>query len=353
MADELVVDRDLTSETAPLDAAEAVAPTSPVRRWLGGLNPVYLLIIPVLVVLPWATAESFPFGVSLATSILVFSIFTMSLDLLLGYAGLPSFGHAAFLGLGGYTAGILSVRVGMSNLWICLLAGISMASIGALVLGLLALRTSGVYFLMLTLAFAQMLSAVALKWGPVTGGTNGLPGVHSPELWPGVSVPHGIPYYLLTLAMTVLCFFLMYRLIHSPFGRALIGIHQNEARMRAIGYNTRLYKLGAFWVAGVFASVAGVMYVFFNQFISPDDIGFTVSGTAVLMVLLGGEATLIGPILGTTSYLILQNVLSSMFTGRWQLILGALFVLFVLFVRGGILGVWIRVQSGKTQRGSS
>jgi branched-chain amino acid transport system permease protein len=141
-------------------------------------------------------------------------------------------------------------------------------------------------------------------------------------------------------------------LIHSPFGRTLIGIHQNEARMRAIGYNTRLYKLGVFWVAGVFASIAGVMYTFFNQFISPDDIGFTVSGTAVLMVLLGGEATLIGPILGTTAYVILQNFLSSMFTGRWQLILGALFVVFVLFVRGGILGVWTRVQTRRT-RGSS
>jgi branched-chain amino acid transport system permease protein len=138
----------------------------------------------------------------------------------------------------------------------------------------------------------------------------------------------------------------MFRLIHSPFGRSLIGIHQNEARMRAIGYNTRLYKLGAFWVSGVFASIAGVLYVYFNQFISPDDVGFTVSGTAVLMVLLGGEATLVGPVLGTTAYLVIQNVLSSMFTGRWQLIMGALFVVFVLFVRGGIVGVWARIRRG-------
>ena len=116
--------------------------------------------------------------------------------------------------------------------------------------------------------------------------------------------------------------------------------------MRAIGYNTRLYKLGAFWVAGVFASVAGVLYAFFNQFISPDDIGFTTSGTAVLMVLLGGEATLIGPILGTVVYEVLQNVLSSLFTGRWQLILGALFVIFVLFVRGGFVGIWRRMRGG-------
>jgi branched-chain amino acid transport system permease protein len=196
---------------------------------------------------------------------------------------------------------------------------------------------------MLTLAFAQMLSAVAEKWGPVTGGTNGLPGVRSPELLgSGLTVGRGIPYYLLTLVIAAGCFFILFRLIHSPFGRTLVGIHQNEARMRAIGYNTRLYKLGAFWVAGVFAGIAGVLYAYFNQFISPADVGFAVSGTAVVMVLLGGQATLVGPVLGTAAFVVIQNVLSSMFTGRWQLILGALFVVFVIFVRGGIVGIWAR-----------
>jgi branched-chain amino acid transport system permease protein len=343
MAEELVTSRELTATAAPIERTE---PPSFARQRLGGLHPAYLLVLALLVAFPWLTAEVFPFGLSLATSILVLSIFTMSLDLLLGYAGLPSFGHAAFLGLGAYGAGILSVRLGISNLGASLLVAIALTSVGSLILGLLALRTSGVYFLMLTLAFAQMLSAVAEKWGPVTGGTNGLPGVRAPELFAGVTVGRGIPYYLLTLAIAAACFFVLFRLIHSPFGRTLIGIHQNEARMRAIGYNTRLYKLGAFWVAGVFASIAGVLYALFNQFISPDDIGFTVSGAAVLMVLLGGEATLIGPVLGTTAYVVLQNVLSSMFTGRWQLILGALFVVFVLFVRGGIVGIAKKVRGG-------
>ncbi len=353
MADELLVGRDITALEMPLDLENEVRPRGALRRWLGGLHPAYLLLIPALAVVPWAIADAFPFGVSLATSILVLSIFTMSLDLLLGYAGLPSFGHAAFLGLGAYATAILSARLGISNLGVALLAAVALATFGSLILGLLALRTSGVYFLMLTLAFASMLSAVAEKWTNVTGGSNGLPGVKNPELLiPGMTVGRGLPFYWLTLGVAVICFYVLYRLIHSPFGRALIGIHQNEARMRAIGYNTRLYKLGAFWVAGVFASIAGVMYTFFNQFISPDDIGFTVSGTAVLMVLLGGEATLIGPILGTSAYVLLQNFLSSMFTGRWQLILGALFVVFVLFVRGGILGVWTRLQERRT-RGTS
>jgi branched-chain amino acid transport system permease protein len=343
MAEELVTTRDLTTLAAPV---ERVQPGNFARRRLGGLHPAYLLVLALLVAFPWLTAEVFPFGLSLATSILVLSIFTMSLDLLLGYAGLPSFGHAAFLGLGAYSAGILSVRLGMSNLGVSLLVALGLTSVGSLILGLLALRTSGVYFLMLTLAFAQMLSAVAEKWGPVTGGTNGLPGVRAPELVAGLTLARGIPLYLLTLAIAAACFFVLFRLIHSPFGRTLIGIHQNEARMRAIGYNTRLYKLGAFWVAGMFAGIAGVLYVDFNQFISPADVGFAVSGTAVIMVLLGGQGTLVGPVLGTAAFVVIQNVLSSAFTGRWQLILGALFVVFVIFVRGGIVGIWARKRRG-------
>jgi branched-chain amino acid transport system permease protein len=317
MAEELVTSRDLTAVAAPV--LERVQPEkSFARQWLGGIHPVYLVGLALLVVVPWLTAEVFPFGVSLATSILVLSIFTMSLDLLLGYAGLPSFGHAAFLGLGAYATAILSVRLGVSNLGLSLLVAIGLTSLGSVILGLLALRTSGVYFLMLTLAFAQMLSAVAEKWGPVTGGTNGLPGVRSPELLgAGLTVGRGIPYYFLTLAIAAACFFVLFRLIQSPFGRTLIGIHQNEARMRAIGYNTRLYKLGAFWVAGVFAGIAGVLYAYFNQFISPADVGFAVSGTAVVMVLLGGQATLVGPVLGTAAFVI-------------------------IFVRGGIVGIWAR-----------
>src|ERR687883_1267898 len=199
MAEELVTSRDLTAVAAPvLERAEPEK--SVARQWLGGLHPAYVVVLALLVVFPWLTAELFPFGLSLATSILVLSIFTMSLDLLLGYAGLPSFGHAAFLGLGAYGAGILSVRLGISNLGASLLVAIALTSVGSLILGLLAPRPSGGYFLMLTLAFAQMLSAVAEKWGPVTGGTNGLPGVRSPELLAGVTVARGIPYYLMTLA---------------------------------------------------------------------------------------------------------------------------------------------------------
>jgi branched-chain amino acid transport system permease protein len=139
-------------------------------------------------------------------------------------------------------------------------------------------------------------------------------------------------------------FFILYRLVQSPFGRSLIGIHHNEVRMRAMGYNIGRYKLAAFWVAGMFASVAGMLYALYNHFIAPSDTGFTLSGEAVLMVLIGGEGTLLGSLIGTTAYLLIQNALSSL-TPRWQLVLGALFVVFVLFVRRGFVGMWRRLRS--------
>jgi branched-chain amino acid transport system permease protein len=288
--------------------------------------------------------------VLLLTQILIFGIFAMSLDLLLGYVGLPSFGHAAFLGLGGYATAILSAKLGIANIGVSLVAAVVLASIGALILGLLAMRTSGVYFLMLTLAFAQIISAVAQKWTDVTGGTNGLPGVRSPDLIvPGWTVADGRPFYYLALGVTALSFFLMFRLVNSPFGRSLVGIHQNEVRMRAVGYNVRMYKLAVFWVAGIFASVAGVLFAYYNHFISPSDVGFAVSGTAVLMVLIGGEGTLIGSLVGTAVYVVVQSVLSSdpRTSQRWQFVLGLLFVLFVLFVRRGLVGLWSMIRRGK------
>jgi branched-chain amino acid transport system permease protein len=353
----------MANESVALNDVELTSPAIPVavepervrtrraafeRRWLGGIHVGYLVLLAALLLFPLVSPGSY--SISLLTQILVFSIFTMSLDLLLGYVGLPSFGHAAFLGLGAYAAAILSAKMGISNLGLAFLAGAAVASVGALILGVLALRTSGVYFLMLTLAFAQIVSAAAQGWGPITGGTNGLPGVKAPELFvPGWRIADGVPFYLLTVGVASVCFVVLFRIVHSPFGQALVGIRQNEMRMRSLGYNVALYRLAAFWIAGMLASVGGVMYAFFNHFISPTDVGFTLSGSAVLMVLVGGAGTLIGPVLGTSIYLLIQNLLSS-YTDRWQLVLGALFVLFVLFVRGGVIGLWSQSRTWKWDR---
>lgn len=346
MANESLTVEELTSSDTPIALeTEHVQGRRAVfeRRWLGGISVAYVVLAAALLVFPFLNPGTY--AISLVTQILVFSIFTMSLDLLLGYVGLPSFGHAAFLGLGAYAAAILSAKFGVSNLGIAFLAAAALSSVGALVLGVLALRTSGVYFLMLTLAFAQIVSAAAQNWTVMTGGTNGLPGVKSPDLViPGWRIADGVPFYLLTVGVTAVCFTLLYRIVHSPFGRALVGIHQNEVRMRALGYNVALYRLAAFWIAGMFASIGGVMYAHFNHFISPTDVGFTLSGSAVLMVLVGGSGTLIGPVVGTTAYLLIQNWVSS-YTDRWQMALGLLFVVFVLFVKGGIvsLALWERL----------
>jgi branched-chain amino acid transport system permease protein len=344
MANDSIAVEELTTSSVPVELTTRPpargGAVSFERRWLGGLHPAYLALLAFLLVFPSLNLGSY--SISLVTQILVFSIFTMSLDLLLGYVGLPSFGHAAFLGIGAYSAAVFSAKLGISNLGVALLVGIALASVGALILGVLALRTSGVYFLMLTLSFAQIIAAGAQNWKPVTGGSDGLPGVKSPELWPGLRIADGVPFYFLALAMATVCFLVMFRIVHSPFGRALIGIHQNEVRMQAVGYNVALYRLGAFWISGIFATVAGVMYAYFNHFISPGDVGFTLSGAAVLMVLIGGAGTLIGPVIGTTVYLLVQNWLSS-YTDRWQLVLGVLFVVFVLFVRGGFVGIWAQL----------
>ena len=308
----------------------------------------YAVMLAVLIVFPFVTPSGY--SVTVLTEILVFGLFAMSLDIILGYTGMPSFGHAAFFGLGAYCTAVLTSKAGVTNLGITLLASCALCAAAALIVGWLAIRTAGVYFLMLTLAFAQMIFAGAQKWTRVTGGTNGLPGIHRPAVFvPALVVTDPKAFYFLVLATFALSFVLMHRLVSSPFGRSLIGIRENEVRMRAMGYNVRRYKLAAFVVAGIFGGVAGLLYVYMNGFVSSTDVYWTVSGTVLLMVLIGGAGTLIGPVLGAGFFLVLQNALSSL-TERWQIILGAVFVLFILFVRGGMVGLWnskFKIQPSK------
>jgi branched-chain amino acid transport system permease protein len=327
--------------------AHTEAPAAPVldelrRPWRSRIRPAYAVMLAILVVFPFVVPRLTPstYPLTVLTEILVFGLFAMSLDVILGYTGLPSFGHAAFFGLGAYGTAILTVKLGAGNLGITLPATIGLSIVAALIVGGLAIRTAGVYFLMLTLAFAQMIFAGAQKWTQLTGGSNGLPGVRRPALF----VPSLIPgsqtaFYFLVLGIFVFSFFLLQRLVNSPFGRSLIGIRENEVRMRAMGYNVRAYKLIAFVIAGVFGGLAGLLYVYFNGFVSPTDVYWTVSGTVLLMVLIGGAGTLIGPVLGAAFFLVLQNVLSSL-TERWPIILGAVFIIFIMFVRSGLVGMW-------------
>ena len=273
------------------------------------------------------------YPVKLLQEILIWGIFAMSLDLLMGYAGMVSFGHSAFFGVGGYVAALALVKAPglVSALALPALA----AAAAALVIGFFSIRVSGVYFIMLTLAFSQMFYAVAFQaaW---LGAEDGLVGVPRPSVL-GWSLSSRGAFHAYLLVLVGAFSFLLWRIVRSPFGHVLRGIHDNEGRMQAIGYPVNRYKLLAFVVGGTVAGVAGSLYAQLVGSISPDAFLWTTSGEALLMVIIGGTGTLGGAMLGAAAFILLQSLVSS-YTERWMLILGLTFVLLVLFAPGGILG---------------
>ncbi len=281
------------------------------------------------------------FWINVASQALIFGIFAMSLDLLLGYGGMPSFGHAAFYGVGAYATAMFALHY-TPNLLPVLLIATAAAALFALPIGALALRTSGVYFLMLTLAFAQMLWGLAVQWRSVTGGTDGLYGIARPVL-PGLDrlgvtfwLPR--PFYGLVLVLAVASFLLLSAVATSPFGRTLEGIRENEHRMRALGCPTFRYRLAAFVIAGAFAGLAGALAAAFNGFANPSQLYWTTSGLVLVAAIIGGTRSLVGPALGAFFVLVMQTALSS-YSERWPLLVGAIFIAFVLFLPQGIVGL--------------
>ncbi len=290
----------------------------------------FALLVVGLASFPLA-AGNYP--VKLLQEILIWGIFAMSLDLLMGYAGMVSFGHSAFFGIGGYVAALaLAKSPGLTS---ALVLPALAAGLAALVIGFFSIRVSGVYFIMLTLAFSQMFHAYTFQvsW---LGAEDGLVGIPRPVV-PGwdVSSLRGFHGYLLSLV--VFSALVLWRIVRSPFGHVLHGIHENEARMEALGYAVDRYKLLAFVIAGVFAGVAGSLYAQFNGSITPDAFFWKTSGEALLMVIIGGTGTLGGAVLGAAAFILLQSLVST-YTERWMLILGVTFILFVLFAPGGIVG---------------
>jgi branched-chain amino acid transport system permease protein len=293
-------------------------------------------ILALLLIFPFVAA---PYPRSLMIEVLIFAIFAMSMDLLMGYTGLVSFGQAAFFGLGGYVAAYSGIHLS-ANLLLMLPLLVIVLSLTAFVIGFFALRTSGIYFLMLTLAFAQMLFSLAIKWSDVTGGSDGLP-VERPYFGIGdLTIRFGADanFYYLTLVLFASTWWFLTRLVNSPFGHTLKGIHENEARMRALGYHTWRFKISAFVIAGLLAGIAGMLLASFNRHANPETLYWTVSGQAIVMVLIGGAGSLIGPILGAALVHLLPSYASS-YTERWQSILGLVFIAFVLFAPRGLYGL--------------
>ena len=284
---------------------------------------------------------------SLLTKILIYALLAMSLDLIYGYTGLWSFGHAGLFGIGGYTTGILIKHYGITSFWLSAPAGILMTVLVAAVFGLIALRGVALYFLLITFALGQLVYVTAFQWKAMTGGSTGLIGIFYPDL--GFPFPFSIiSYYYFTLIVVVICAFVLYKITKSPFGHSLQGIRESETRMRHLGYNTWLFKYIAFIVSGLFAGVAGVLYVYYNGLITPSDVNFAASGAVMLMVIIGGSGTLWGAAIGAAVINILQYYISIFTPERWPLILGACFIAVVVFLRGGILPhlrrLWIKME---------
>jgi branched-chain amino acid transport system permease protein len=300
------------------------------RAWL----VLGLAVTLVLIILPLGLTS---YQVGLATKMLILALFAMSLDLLLGYAGLPSLGHAAFFGVGAYIAGLLTLRAGL-NPWLAFPAGLLAATLTGALYGLFALRARGTYFLMITLALAQVMWGIAFGWRSMTGGDDGLPNVPRPVLALPWSLADTLPFYYFTLLVVGVATILLVCIVRSPFGHALRGIRESESRMLALGYNAWRYKYLAFVLSSVFAGLSGCLYVYFNRFVSPDYLHVVRSAEVLLMVILGGAGTLIGPALGAALITLLENVISN-YTQRWLLVLGGIYVVVTLFAPRGLLGL--------------
>ena len=273
--------------------------------------------------------------ISMLTKVLIFAIFAISLDLVLGYTGLTSFGHAAFLGVGGYTVGILAIRMNIDLFWILVPVAIAAAVVAAAIIGFISLRVSGIYFLLVTMAFGQLLSVIATKWSSLTGGTDGLVGIMRPNLGVSGFTLTSSGFYYLVFIIFVICFFILHRIAHSSFGKALVGIRENEMRMRSLGYNTWLMKYAAVIIAGAFAGVAGILYAYFYGAMVPSNLALETSASVMLMVIIGGPGTLFGPFIGAAIVILCEHFSSIYIPERWPLILGSIFIICVMLVRGG------------------
>ncbi|ALS23691.1 MULTISPECIES: branched-chain amino acid ABC transporter permease [Paenibacillus] len=298
-------------------------------------NPVvFLVLLVALCIAPFIMSNYF---LSILVEILILGIFALSLNILVGYTGLVSLGHAAFFGVGAYTSSLIAIHY-TSNVFVTLIAGILLSLMMAGMIGFFCNRVNGFYFLMLTLAFSQMFYALVYRWGSLTQGDNGLSGIPKPTLWVNGLLDSPIAFYFFILIIFLIVFIGLSVILHSPLGQIFVGIRENETRVRVMGYNTTIYKNISFILAGGIGGLAGSLYAFFNGFISPKDIYWTMSGEVLIMVLVGGVGTLIGPVLGAAFIVILETFVSS-YTDMWMLIVGMTFILFVIFIPKGIVSI--------------
>jgi len=300
----------------------------------------------VLIIVP----NTGSFIILLVTRALAFSILVMSLDILLGYTGLASLGQAAYLGIGAYTTAILATKyhIGLGwDFWLVVLLGILFGAALAAIFGLLAIRASGVYFLMITLALGQCVWGLAYRWNSLTGGDNGI-NVRERPKFGGIDLANEQTFFFLVFAVFCAALLLMYTLVRSPFGRSLAGIRERELRMQILGYNTWLHKYIAFIIAGAFGGLSGVLWAHTAGIVSPVNVELPTSVDALLMAVLGGSGTLVGGVIGTFIVFGLREFLSTL-VPWWQYVLGVVYVATILYLPTGLMGVPERLRQRRSK----
>src|SRR6266851_2016023 len=316
-----------------------------------GRNKVWVvvgLLLALGIVAPFTNS----FVILLITRALILAILAMSLDILLGFAGLPSLGQAAYLGVGAYLTAILATKYNFGlgwSFWLVIVLGILIGAVTAAFFGLFAIRASGVYFLMITLALGQCVWGLAYRWNSLTGGDNGLNLPGRPEF--GIRLSDDITCFYLVFGFFAASLGILYVLVKSPFGRSLAGIREREVRMRILGYNTWLHKYIAFVIAGGFGGLAGVLWAHTAGIVSPENVVLTTSVDELLMAVLGGAGTLVGGVIGTFIVIALREYLSTL-VHWWQYVLGAVYVLTILYLPTGLMGIPARIRQRRPATGN-
>jgi branched-chain amino acid transport system permease protein len=320
-------------------------PVSPKERWLGALSlndrlslSVALILFVALLFVPLLPGE---FWIYVATEILILGLFAMSFNLLHGYMGQISFGHAAFFGLGAYATALLMrffkgggiADMGYLEFFAALLAGPPIAAAGALVVGYFCVRLTGIYLAILTLAFGELLYYIVFSWYSFTGGDDGVQGLLPPRFFQNAT-----HYYYFTLLVVTAALWVMWRIVQSPFGYVLRTIRDNQRRTGFLGINVRAHMLVNFVTAGAFAGIAGALWAPFQRSIAPGLLGWQESGIAVFMALIGGTKFFIGPMIGSAIYTFLHAWVT-IYTVYWPLTIGSVILVIVLFAPGGVLGL--------------
>jgi branched-chain amino acid transport system permease protein len=311
-----------------------------------------LLVVAALAALAIIVPNTNSFLILLATRVLAFAILVMSVDLLLGYTGLPSLGQAAYLAVGAYLTAILATKYQFGlgyDFWLVVVGGILLGAALAAVFGLLAIRATGVYFLMITLALGQCVWGLAYRWNSLTNGDNGINLRQRPQF--GIDLANEVTFFYLVLGFFAVSLLLLYTLVRSPFGLSLAGIRERELRMRILGYNTWLHKYIAFIIAGAFGGLSGVLWAHTAGIVSPVNVELAFSVDALLMAVLGGSGTLVGGVIGAFIVFGLREYLSTL-VPWWQYVLGGVYVLTILYLPTGLMGIPERIRQRRARTGN-